>query len=75
MTSKKFIVLIERDEDGQYIGSVPSIKGCHSYGETLDELMKNIEEAIEVNLEALKAEQKTISIPTFSGIQEIEVEV
>ena len=75
MTSQKFIVLIERDEDGQYIGSVPSIKGCHSYGETLDELMKNIEEAIEVNLEALKAEQKIISISTFSGIQEIEVEV
>lgn len=73
MTSQKFIVLIERDEDGQYVGSVPSIKGCHSYGETLDEPMKNIQEAIEVNLEALKAEHKTISQFTFSGIQEIEV--
>jgi predicted RNase H-like HicB family nuclease len=75
MTKQKFVVIIERDEDGQYIGTVPNIKGCHSYGETIDELLKNIEEAIEANLEALKAENKTIPTSNFSGIQEIEIEV
>ena len=75
MTKQKFVVVIERDEDGQYIGTVPNIKGCHSYGATLDELLKNIEEAIEANLEALKAENKTLPISNFSGIQEIEIEV
>ncbi len=42
MTKLKFTVLVEQDEDGAYIGTVPDIKGCHSYGETLDELMTNI---------------------------------
>ena len=75
MTKQKFVVVIEKDEDGQYIGTVPNIKGCHSYGKTLDELLKNIEEAIEANLEALKAENRAIPFSNFSGIQEIEIEV
>ena len=75
MTKRKFVVVIEKDEDGQYIGTVPNIKGCHSYGKTLDELLKNIEEAIEANLEALKAENRAIPFSNFSGIQEIEIEV
>ena len=75
MTKKRFVVIIERDEDGQYIGTVPSIEGCHSYGNTLDELMENIEEAIEANLEAFRTERKTIPFSTFSGIQKIEIEV
>ena len=75
MTKQKFVVVIEKDEDGQYIGTVPNIKGCHSYGKTLDELLKNIEETIEANLEALKAENRAIPFSNFSGIQEIEIEV
>ena len=75
MTKQKFVVVIERDEDGKYIGTVPNIKGCHSYGKTIDELLTNIEEAIEANIEALRAENKVIPISNFSGIQEIEIEV
>ena len=75
MTKQKFVVVIEQDEDGQYIGTVPTLKGCYSYGKTLDELMRNIEEAIEANLEALKIEQKIIPSSNFLGIQEIEIEV
>jgi len=47
-----FTVLIEKDEDGCYVGSVPSLKGCHTQGKTVDELMKNIKEAVELCLEA-----------------------
>lgn len=39
-----FTVVIEKDEDGYYVGYVPSIRGCHTQGRTLDELMKNIKE-------------------------------
>ena len=56
MTKHRFIALIENDEDGVFTGTVPSLKGCYSYGKTLDELMTNLKEAIEVHLEAFGAE-------------------
>jgi predicted RNase H-like HicB family nuclease len=75
MAKMKFPVVIEQDEDGMYIGTVPDIKGCHSYGETLDELMENIKEAIIANIEVLKAESKKLPKVYFSGVQQVEVEV
>ena len=50
-TQKEFYVVIERDEDGYYIGEVPQLKACYSQGETIDELMANIKEVIELCLE------------------------
>lgn len=47
------IIEVEKDEDGILIGSVPSIPGCHTYGETIDELIANIKEAIEANFDWL----------------------
>jgi predicted RNase H-like HicB family nuclease len=72
---KIFHVLIEQDEDGGYVGRVPELRGCLSQGDTLDELMKNIREAIELCLE-VEAEEKTVSQidnTKFVGIQEITV--
>lgn len=46
-----FTVLIEKDEDGGYIATVPELKGCHTQGDTMAELMANIKEAIELCLE------------------------
>ena len=51
MNAKEFYVVIERDEDGMYVGEVPQLKACYSQGETIDELMKNIREVIELCLE------------------------
>ena len=48
MKNKEFYVVIERDEDGIYIGEVPQLKACYSQGETIDELMQNIKEVIEI---------------------------
>ena len=56
MTKQSFIVLIEKDEDGVFIGTIPSLKGCYTYGKTRDELMVNLKEAIEAHLEAFGAE-------------------
>jgi len=44
-------ILVEKDEDGVLIGSVPSIPGCHTQGKTIEELIDNLKEAIEVNVE------------------------
>jgi predicted RNase H-like HicB family nuclease len=64
-------ILIEQDEDKIYIVSCPTFKGCHSYGATIDEAMKNIEEVIQMCLE----EEKVDSTNVFIGFREIELEV
>jgi predicted RNase H-like HicB family nuclease len=68
---KSFTVVIERDEDGYYVGSVPAIKGCHSQGKTMDELLFNIREAVELCLEV----ENDIPEEQFVGIHEIHVKI
>ncbi len=48
---KEFTVIIERDEDGYLVGSVPSLKGCHTQAQTMDELFDRMREAIQLCLE------------------------
>ncbi|CAG0956612.1 hypothetical protein METP3_00571 [Methanosarcinales archaeon] len=62
-------IIIEIDEDGYYIVSCPVFKGCHSYGETIDEAMENIKEVIEMCLEENKVEE----LNKFVGFRELEV--
>jgi predicted RNase H-like HicB family nuclease len=64
-----------QDEDGMYVGSVPALKGCHSQGETLDELLENMKEAIEAHLEYLKSKRDEVPTDRFKGISEIDIEV
>ncbi len=51
LSKKEFNVIIERDRDGYYVGEVPQLKACYSHGETIDELIENIKEVIELCLE------------------------
>ena len=44
-------VIIEKGEDGYFVASVPSLKGCWSQGKTRDEALHNIREAIDLFLE------------------------
>ncbi|MCJ8281703.1 MAG: type II toxin-antitoxin system HicB family antitoxin [Rivularia sp. ALOHA_DT_140] len=66
---QEFYVIIERDEDGFYVGEVPQLKACYSQGETIDELMENIKEVIELCLE----EKKDETISEFVGIQKVVI--
>ena len=45
-------VVIERDEDGYYVASVPELPGCYTQARTLDELMERVREAVELYLGA-----------------------
>jgi predicted RNase H-like HicB family nuclease len=47
---KHFPIIIEQDKDGVFIVESPVLKGCRSYGRTVDEALENIREAIEVCL-------------------------
>lgn len=48
---REFTVVIERDEDGFYVGTVPELRGCHTQAKNLDMLMKRVREVIELCLE------------------------
>lgn len=69
MANREFYVVIEKDEDGYFIGEVPQLKGCYTQGKTLDELMTNIKEVIELCLE----EEGDVDLPEFVGIHKIEI--
>jgi predicted RNase H-like HicB family nuclease len=66
---REFYVLIEKDEDGYYVGEVPQLKACYSQGETIDELLVNIKEVIELCLEDEAEDDQT----EFVGIQKVIV--
>lgn len=59
----KYRVLIEQDEDGAFVGEVPSLPGCISQGRTRGEALANVQEAIEAYLESLKAHDEPIPPP------------
>ena len=54
----EFDVIVEQDEDGMYVAHVPELPGCHTQGETVEEVLSNIREAIELYLEHSKGEEK-----------------
>ena len=45
---REFNVVIEKDEDGYFVASVPALRGCHTQANSLDVLMKRIREAVEL---------------------------
>jgi len=49
---REFTVVIERDEEGYYVASVPELPGCHTQAKTVEELMERIKEAIILYLES-----------------------
>ncbi|MBF0298846.1 MAG: type II toxin-antitoxin system HicB family antitoxin [Oligoflexia bacterium] len=62
--------MIEKDIEGYYVATVPSLRGCHTQAKSLDILIKRIHEAIELCLEANEYES---SVYEFVGLQKVEV--
>ncbi|MEK6825576.1 MAG: type II toxin-antitoxin system HicB family antitoxin [Nanoarchaeota archaeon] len=65
-----FTVLIEQDEDGWYVATVPDIQGCQTQGKTIQQVLERIKEAIEVCLEAEPQEVRPLK---FIGLQRVAV--
>ena len=59
-----FKVFLEPDEDGGYVVVCPSLQGCYSQGETVEEAMANIREAIELCLEDLQERGEPVPDPS-----------
>ena len=69
--AREFTVVIERDEEGWLVGSVPSLHGCHTQARTMDELIERMEEAIQLCLE-VQGEEEVDSLELV-GVQKIAV--
>lgn len=67
---RQFDVVIERDEDGYYVASVPQLPGCHTQARSLDELTQRIREAVELCLDVAGEPEQTLE---FVGIQRITI--
>ena len=60
----RYTIIIEKAPDGGYGAYVPDLPGCVSMGETKEEVIENIADAIRFHLEGMKAEGLPIPIPT-----------
>lgn len=69
--AREFTVVIEQDEEGYLVGTVPDLKGCHTQARSLDELMARVREAILLCLE-VGGERDEPSL-RLVGIQRIAV--
>ena len=69
--STQYTIVIEKDEDGYFVGSVPALPGCHTQGTSMDQLLERMQEAIVLWLEV---ESEDVPRPLeLVGIQRIIV--
>jgi predicted RNase H-like HicB family nuclease len=67
---RHFDVVIERDEEGYYVASVPQLPPCHTQATSLDEVIQRIREAIELCLEVEGPPEQSLE---FVGVQRITI--
>ena len=67
----KYTVVLQRENDGGYVATVPALPGCVSQGDSREEVLKNIEEAMDLYLEDVKAAGE--QIPVEEGREYVEV--
>ncbi|MBI4859795.1 MAG: type II toxin-antitoxin system HicB family antitoxin [Candidatus Riflebacteria bacterium] len=67
----KFVVTVDRDEDGAYVVECPAIPGCISQGDTEEEALANIRDAIRQCLE-VRAER---GMPLTVAVHQVEIEI
>lgn len=57
--STEYPIVIEKDEDGYYVGSVPGLPGCHTQGKSIDQLLERMQEASHSGLKSREKKAKT----------------
>ena len=55
MKDFNFTVVVERDEDGNFLAIVPALQGCHTEGSTKEEALEYIKDAIALHIEDIKS--------------------
>lgn len=74
MKKYQFNILVFQDEDGLFVAQCPALKGCYSQGDTFEKAIEHLEEAIEMCLEEMKEEKKSLpKEPHFVGFREMSI--
>lgn len=71
MKNLPFVAYIEQDEDGMFIGTIPSLSSCYAEGRTQKEMLKNLQEVLRLCLR--NVDRKNVEKTRFVGIQNLEV--
>ena len=71
MKNLNFTVYIGIDEDGVFIGSIPTIPSCYAQGKTQEDMLKNLREVLRLCLR--NNNKNTLENTKFVGIQNLEV--
>ena len=74
MKNYKISIVVEKDKDGYYV-YCPEIQGCYSQGDTYEEAIKNIKDAIKLHIEDRLAEDEDVPQTEMTSIANIEVAV
>ena len=74
MDKYNYTVILEREGDGGYHAFCPALRGCHTQGETLEEALNNVREAIEAYLESLRKHGQTMPVEDIL-IKPVEVSI
>ena len=72
MQVRHYTVIIEKEEEGGYHAFCPALRGCHTQGDTLDETLANVREAVALYVEELKASGEVVPVEDII-IKPIEV--
>ena len=70
--ARQFSVIIEQDQVGYYVASVPALRGCHTQAKWLDELSVRVKDAIELCLEVEDSDAERLE---FIGVQQVSVPI
>ena len=69
----EYTVIMHPAEEGGYWAEIPALPGCYSQGETLEEVMENVKEAVESHVDALKQDNQVIPVERGLMIGKVEV--
>ena len=71
MKKSPFVAYIEQDEDGMFIGTIPTIPSCYAEGRSQKEMLNNLQEVLKLCLR--NTDLKEIEKSKFVGIQNLEI--
>ncbi|MBI4282588.1 MAG: type II toxin-antitoxin system HicB family antitoxin [Chloroflexi bacterium] len=74
MKTYRFAVVVEKDQNGYFV-SCPQLQGCYTQGQTFEEALENIKDAIKLHVEDRLANKEPIPIPDVVSLSTLEVAV